>query len=162
MFFFSAVYQWLDLGVLNLIPSVILVSINVAIIIKISHGSFGGEEDSNSTASKAKKQANSLTIILLSISLVYILCTIPTSTAFLAIRTFYGPRKNAQIKLYIRSCETLYLANHASNFFLYCIHGTSFRKELKGLFCKSERITSSMSNSTNMSAYTVSQSDQNP
>ena len=164
LFFYNAVYQWLDLGVLNLIPSVILVSINVAIIWRISYGSFGADkEDSSSSSSKAKKQSNSLTVILLSISLVYILCTIPSSTAFLVIKTFHGARKASQVTLYVRSCETLYLANHASNFFLYCVNGTTFRKELKGLFCKSEKMTSSMSASTtNMSTYSVSQSEKNP
>ena len=158
--FFNDVYQWLDLCVLNLLPTVILVSINISIIYKISHSEFGSKEDSNSTNTTAKKQSYSLTLILLSISFVYILCTIPTSTAFLAIKTFHGPRKASQILLYIRCCETLYAANHASNFFLYCVHGTTFRRELKGLFCKTERPTSSASNSTNVSAYTVSQADR--
>lgn len=157
LYFFNEVYQWLDLGLLNLIPSIILVTTNVAIVIKISH-SFGGDECKESTKSGGSG-TNSLTLILLSVSLVYMLCTIPTSTAFLVIRQFTGPRGAARTTLYIRCCETLYLLNHSVNFFLYCVHGTTFRKELKSLFWKTPG-SATTTNSTAMSAYTVSHTEE--
>ena len=157
VWFYTNVYQWLDLCLLNLVPLLVLAAVNIAIIVRVSEA-MSERKNTTSTCGKQPKMS-SPTAILLSVSFVYFLCTIPSSTAFLAKRAFLNtgsPRAMAQVTLYVRSSETLYLANHAVNFLLYCMHGSGFRKELYDLFGK--KLSSSLlSKSSNSETPTVSQ-----
>ncbi len=149
--FFVTVYQYLDLCLLNLIPTILLVSLNIGIIIKISKASVKRQSTPGSPGKSCKKATNP-TAILLSVSLVYILCTIPTSTKFL-VKLAMGNSQHAvaQFVLYSRACDILYLADHAVNFFLYCVHGTGFRNELFALLGRKSKSVTSFSSGTQIS-----------
>ncbi len=134
--FFHNIFQFLDLTLLNLVPTVFLVSVNLATVIKISLAARSSQMTKNSSSDKERQVASS-TFILLSASLVYVLCTMPWSTRFLAFHAFQKanrPHAGTQFYLYSSICQVFYFLNHAVNFFLYCIHGSEFRRELMALF----------------------------
>ncbi len=135
--FYNNVFKFLDLIILNLIPTATLVSLNIAMVIKIyqaasrRHSTMAGELVSNDT------KVTSATIIILSASFVYLLSTLSWSTRFLVENAFIRTnplRARAQYYLYVSVCVFLYDANHAVNFFLYCIHGSQFKREFLALF----------------------------
>ncbi len=133
-YFYAHVYQFMDMTLLNLVPTIVLVTLNLAIVVKISKASAKRQ---TANGGKNESKVSSATVILLSVSVIYFLCTIPSSTAFLVKQHFRrsgSPRAGAQIYLYQSICDTLYILNHAINFFLYCVHGSGFRKELAALF----------------------------
>ncbi len=134
--FFENVYQYFDLTLLNLIPTVILFIINIAIIIRISQADTSRQNTTSCTQNKNHFKVSSATMILMSASIVYFLCTGPTSTKFLAKRAFMKSNSlhaKAQYYLYHAMCITLYNFSHGVNFVLYCIHGVHFRREFKAL-----------------------------
>jgi len=152
LYFFINVWPYLDLVFLNLIPTLILVALNIAIIVKITRAA-SHRKISTCSAQKAPNRdtTSSATAILISVSTVYVLCTIPTSTKFLIIQAFEDDAHGkAQATLYTRACLTLYLFNHAVNFFLYCAHGTVFQRELKEMLWP-RCLESSTGTSTEMS-----------
>ncbi len=146
--FFDTIFRFLDLTLLNLVPSVILVTVNSAIVIKISMAAKYRRMSIRSSSPDKKEKVASATFILLGASLVYVLCTIPWSSRFLAFRLFLkvNPyRTNAQFYLYTSLCGVFYLLNHAINFFLYCIFGSDFRMELQAFFRKKKSLLTSHS-----------------
>lgn len=151
---FNSIVVYLDMAMLNIVPTVILVVLNVLIIIQISRAALVRQK--STAGQNGKKTGSSATAILLSVSVVYILCTIPSSTAFLAIRAFgNSPHGRAQAFLYGSSCKLLYLADHSVNFVLYCVHGSSFRRELNRIFGKSSTATSSLGDTTTTTTTTT-------
>ncbi len=155
--FFESIYQWLDLTLLNILPTAVMVTLNVAMIIKISRSASKRQDFYGNTKETTKPKMNSSTAILLSVALVYFLCTIPSSTAFLVIRAFEdsgSPRADAQVLLYVRFCDILYLVNHSANFLLYCLHGSGFKKELKSLFKRKTPLKASRTQSNDLTMST--------
>ncbi len=162
--FFNTIFQFLDLTLLNLVPTVTLITVNLAICIKLYLAAKRRRMPNSNIniASKTNKDNNvsSATFILLSMSLIYLLCTIPWSTRFLAYQAFLKAnpfRARVQFYLYNSVCGVFYLLNHATNFFLYIIHGSQFRREFMNLFSKTRHSTIIVSHSftsmqnTNMS-----------
>ncbi len=135
---FMNVYQYVDLLLLNLIPTIVLFTLNIAIIIKLYLVALDRQSKTGGVAKKDTK-GRSATFILLSASFIYFLCTGPYSTRFLVKKEFLkngSRRATAQYHLYIMVCRFLYNFSHAVMFCLYCIHGSAFRRELKVMFSK--------------------------
>jgi len=139
--FHKNVYAWLDLVLLNLLPTVILVTLNILIIqalkTRLTRTATMTVTKNSTEANKKTAQDRGATMILISASVVYILCTIPSSTGFL-LKPLFGTdaHAKAQRNLYQRVCLILYSINHGVNFFIYCLHGEIFRRELRGIFGK--------------------------
>jgi len=156
-------YLWLDLVVLNLIPTVILVSLNLSIIKELRtklNSRFTAMKctsDANSRAAPDRKAA----LILVSVSIVYILCTIPSSTRFLVVQLFgKGAHAAAQSELYNRCCRILWSLNHGANFFIYSLHGEKFRSQLKSVIgMASESSTTSTKSSDAASSQSLIKKD---
>ena len=142
--FYFSVWSCVDLLIFSVLPwlclvvsnSVLLWTLNVSI--RQAQHSLGSAHTDG--FSGRKKQASSMTVILFVVSMVFIILNLPMSCV--QILTFYlhntGSLDNvSQSKLFAYFYEislALWQTNSAVNFYIYCLTGTKFRRELKKIF----------------------------
>ena len=148
MFHFSF-WSWVDLLIFSLLPwlclvvsnSVLLWTLNVSI--RQAQHSLGSAHTDG--FSGRKKQASSLTVTLFVVSMAFIVLNLPISC--LQLVGFFHHMAGSLDYLYpskvIAYCNEIAIAvwetNSAVNFYLYCLTGSRFRKELKKMFgCASQ------------------------
>ena len=85
-----------------------------------------------------QRRVDAMTNMLLSVSVVFVLLTLPTSIYLLFPVTwlyeFDSPHQEAQVNLGWAVCNMLVCVNHSINFLLYCISSTLFRRQVKNIF----------------------------
>ena len=127
-------YPWIKLTTYSCLPFVLVLILNVCICIKIIPGfrqksmRAGGESQAvHTTAHKDGK----VTTMLVIVSLSWLILTGPfTLWSFVATQT-RDPEEKAKDFLAKTICFLLMYVNHGINFYLYCVTGKKFRKELK-------------------------------
>ena len=80
---------------------------------------------------------NQLTIMLLLVTTLFLILLIPTYVRFIYWNLVKRdtPSKYASSMLFFQITYKLYVTNSGINFFLYCISGQKFRKDLKEIIC---------------------------
>lgn len=159
-------YALLSIILNAFVPFIALLTMNIIIIktIKDARKSFdeGGSflrsrGPQTSGKDQSVKEQAQLTVMLLLVNGVFLLLTMPVYVRYI-IYTIVNYRTHpAVLATYIlvyHITHKLYYTNNAVNFFLYCIGGSKFRKELKQLFVKikgsvtnSDKTTSTASSS---------------
>ncbi|CAF3177198.1 unnamed protein product [Rotaria socialis] len=91
-----------------------------------------------------------LTCLLLIVSFIFVICTLPISIRSLIAKYLPSQRSTAHWQIIQVSLTLLMYLNHAANFILYCVTGRSFRSECRKLICnlwllKELRISCTMS-----------------
>ena len=123
--------QWVMLTTMSIIPFVILISGNLMIIFKMIKYKIQCKRMSVETNSN---DAESMTAILISISLLFLVTQVPAIAVGMVRRNLQDVSKNEEFlyRFYIIDGITKLLkwVNHAVNFFCYCIAGRRFREEL--------------------------------
>ena len=149
MEFYFSVWSWFDLLIFSVLPwlclvvsnSVLLWTLNVSI--RQAQHSLGSAHTDG--FSGRKKQASSITLTLFAVSMAFIVLNLPVSC--LQLVGFYHHIAGSLDYFYqskvIAYCNEIALAmweaNSAVNFYLYCLTGSRFRKELtKMLGCSSQ------------------------
>ena len=116
---------------MSIIPFLILISGNSMIIYKMMRYKLQRNRMSVETKSK---DAESMTAMLISISLLFLVTQIPVIAVGMVKRQVEDVSKNEEflytIFLMDGITKLLKVANHALNFFCYCIAGKRFRQEL--------------------------------
>ena len=142
--FYFSVWSWVDLLIFSLLPwlclvvsnSVLLWTLNVSI--RQAQHSLGSAHTEG--LSGRKKQASSMMVTLFAVSTVFIVLNLPMSCV--QVFTFYlysigSPNYFYQSEV-IAYCYDIALAlweiNSAVNFYIYCLTGSKFRRELKKMF----------------------------
>ncbi|XP_067933446.1 probable G-protein coupled receptor 139 [Watersipora subatra] len=128
-FFFYIVWGYIDLLSYSLIPAVILIICN-SIILKILGDS---RLKTRSARSKNTGLARSLTVMLMSLNVFFLITTLPISIIFFIKWGDYGTQRYAVTELCWTIFSLLQYAGSACTFFVYCITGSKFREELKTL-----------------------------
>jgi len=145
----------------SFLPFVIILVLNVAIIVRLRripqalHGQDTQHHGQNSAASAAAQKDGPgksrggagggggtgprphlrLTYMLLTVSIAWLLLTAPWTIESLISRSdSKDPRTKARQGLAKTICFMLYYVNHSINFFLYCITGNKFYRELVDLY----------------------------
>ena len=142
----SKIYSWSSFVLNAIIPFTLLIYMNLVIVkaVKNSRKMFGGKTSAGTdqgleTRQKNMKSAeNQLTIMLLSVTMLFLILLCPTYIRFiyLAFANRDTPSQYANSMLIYQISFKLYATNSGINFFLYCISGRKFRKDLKDiLFC---------------------------
>ena len=81
-------------------------------------------------ASSAEKHFPRVTFMLFSVSLFFIITTVPVTTLFIVFR------RTGYVSMLTFAClELLMVLNHSINFFLYCLSGSKFRNDFRKMFC---------------------------
>ena len=142
--FYFSVWSWVDLLIFSVLPwlclvvsnSVLLWTLNVSI--RQAQHSLGSAHTLG--FSDRKKQVSSMTVTLFAVSMAFIVLTLPMS--FIQVLGFYyyvvGSldyyHKSEVIAQFNEIALALYETNTAVNFYLYCLTGSKFRKQLKRAF----------------------------
>ena len=143
----TKIYSWLSFVLNAVIPFTLLIYMNFIIVkaVRSSRKMFGvktsaGTDQGLETRHKNMKNAeNQLTIMLLSVTMLFLILLCPTYIRFiyLAFANRDTPSQYANSMLIYQISFKLYSTNSGINFFLYCISGRKFRKDLKEiLFCR--------------------------
>ena len=142
----TKIYSWLSFVLNAVIPFTLLIYMNFVVVeaVRNSREMFGtkisaGTDQGMNTKEKTMKSVeNQLTLMLLSVTMLFLILLCPTYIRFIYL-TFAErdtPAQYANSMLIYQISFKLYSTNSGINFFLYCISGRKFRKDLKEiLFC---------------------------
>ncbi|KAK2158226.1 hypothetical protein LSH36_174g02024 [Paralvinella palmiformis] len=130
-YFRNVVWSWIDFVVASLAPFVLMISINVAIIVRLVY--LRKRRNLNARADD-KTRMNTMTAILITVSLMFFITTAPI-TIFVGTQEYWWSkaetdRDAAKLDLVWASVNMAAYTNCAINFILYCLSGPSFRREL--------------------------------
>ena len=149
--FYFSVWSWVDLLIFSVLPwlclvvsnSVLLWTLNVSI--RQAQHSLGSAHTDG--VSGRKKQASSMTVTLFAVSMAFIVLILPMSCFQLlgfyhhmvgSLDYYY---QSKVIAYFYEFALALWQVNGAVNFYLYCLTGSKFRRELKRIFsCATARI----------------------
>ena len=133
--FMQKIWTWIDFAFFSFIPFGILVIANAGIIIRIAHSNYVRKHNMKQSSGGVKM--TSMTAILLTVSLIFLLTTAPISIYLLIqenVKRSSTEEEDALNSLWWAIVVNVNYINHSCNFFLYCISGPRFRRELRGMF----------------------------
>jgi len=147
--FFVSVWYWIDFTLLAFIPFVVVLAGNCVIItcvvravrFRYRQDSHPGPRSSGGAAVEDKwKAVTSSTLMLMTVSVMFLLTTSPNVIYFLKIDDWLeevnDARSEARLHLAFTATNLLYYANNATNFFLYCLAGSRFRRAMCQMFSR--------------------------
>ena len=124
--FFFSIWGYIDLISFSLLPAAIMIVCN-SVILYLLYKSKMKTGSSNSVA-------KSITVMLMSLNVLFLVTTLPVSVVFFLDWGTYGERQYAVIELAWTIFSLLQYAGSACTFFLYCVTGSKFREELIKMF----------------------------
>lgn len=147
-YFWNVHQSWLSMLWYSIFPFLVMLILNIFIIKRLWKLKKSAKQKklSNASFGSVSRQANSMTIMLLSITIYFMVIATPVFvfTMFQKSSLYaYGrveADKLAKLELTDGIVTLLLYLNHSINFFLYCMTGRRFRLELKQMFCCMENI----------------------
>ena len=133
--FMQKIWTWIDFAFFSFIPFGILVIANAGIILRIAHSNYVRKHNMKQSSGGVKM--TSMTAILLTVSLIFLLTTAPISIYLLIqenVKQNTTQEEEALNSLWWAIVVNVNYINHSCNFFLYCISGPRFRRELRAMF----------------------------
>lgn len=140
-YFEYSIFTWVDMMLSSVLPFCLLFINNVLLVRKVFQSvrlarkmAAGG---SSNHASSREKKASSITVMVTVTSMAFFLLTLPAIPMDYAYYAFFRTGDSADVargKLGLSITTGLYYCNSAINFYLYCLSGSRFRKELKRCF----------------------------
>ena len=134
-YFFDTVWPWVDACIYSLVPFLVITFLNTAMIISVRKSTY----QRNSVLRRRQKATKDgvdrkLTVMLLSVSFIFIITTIPVNMVWVA-KIFLKEMKLTICQVCtFKLCDTiakmLMYTNHSVNFFLYLLSGKKFRMHL--------------------------------
>ncbi|XP_067681079.1 galanin receptor type 2-like [Haliotis asinina] len=135
--FLKNVFHWVDMCVWCIAPVVVHLVCNILIIYRLrTHARTMSRHNSTAEADRVRQRlVASMTTMLLSLNLVYLLCTLPVSVFFVGEKHWWGidPRKEAKAtRELIKACVCLIMyLNNSTNFIICLVKGKRFREEVR-------------------------------
>jgi len=132
-------FEYIKLTSYSLAPFIIILGLNVAIVVRLrcgsavsvlQHGDYAGGIQQSAVTSR-------VTYMLLAVSITWLILTAPFTLQMHfgeALLDVNDPRSVVRFRLLRTVCFQLMYANHAVNFFLYCVAGRKFRHELRDMY----------------------------
>ena len=161
---FSVGYSWFLATINCFIPFTLLLVMNSVIIQALRNRGNFLEADQNSIKGRAKDDKvgtnKQLSIMLLSVTFAFIILLAPQYMRYVTYNLKSYTTSSTDYALYVLAAQgsnKMLFTNNAVNFFLYCIGGSKFRRDLWNLFRKTSKINRSFStrgSSTRMSVMT--------
>ena len=133
-FFYDFTY-WFDMSFSSMLPLLLIVTGNLCIILRMTVC-----KQRNLNKSSSNKKQTSLTLMLISISGLYILTTAPVQTLFLTRDIIYPYLTESYVSygeynLILNIFSFLHYINNTLNFVFYFISGPRFRKAFVARLC---------------------------
>ena len=137
-FFMEQVFNPLNLAVYSIVPFIIVVCLNAAILYKVVHPFRSHSPGVDSSTMVRHTPGNSpmwpshqkTSSMLMAVSFAWLVLTCPFALWSLVPHNHTDARHKANTFLAKIICFIFMYLNHSINFFLYCITGRKFRKEL--------------------------------
>ena len=146
--FFVHVWYWIDFSLLAFVPFIVVLTGNCVMVTCVVRAvRFRYRQESHSvnspacrssggaTAGDKGKALTSSTVMLMTLSIAFLLTTSPNVIYFLKIDDWVTESNDdahsvARLHLGFVLTNLLYYTNNATNFFLYCLAGSRFRRAL--------------------------------
>ncbi len=131
----TKVYSWISVATYSAVPFFLLIGMNLTIINGVRNRM---KLPQRSKMSASKDAENQVTAMLLVVSFMYLVLTLPQYIRLIAVHFIHYDGNARTYALYIllyHFTNKGYYTNSAINFLLYCIGGTRFRKDVKKMFC---------------------------
>lgn len=130
---YTIIYSWLTIFLNSVVPFASLLCLNVLIIASVrrSISSQGKTQDERSTP-----RDKQLSVLLLMVSFTFLALTLPIymrNIAYQYIDQTVSEKALSRYYIYFHVTTKLFFTNNAVNFFLYCMGGSKFRRDLKRL-----------------------------
>ena len=136
-YFMSTVFPVMKLLSYCVVPFFIVLLLNAAIIIRISKSKNVPLLNRSVTfKGTCTSHQNRITGMLLTVSITWLLLTGPFTIWSLVPNNPVTTSSKAQSFLIKTICFTLMYLNHSINFYLYCLTGARFRRQLREMLCK--------------------------
>ena len=149
---YGMVYYWFSFVINFVLPFVLLLSMNSVIIHKIRQRNAENISDDKDQIKIRKNSEGQTFAILLLVTFTLLILTTPAYMFFIYIQVVdftSSPEAFASYFLFYHSSYALQVTNYGIHFFLYVISGTKFRTDLKRLFVKTtKQSTTSIPNVT--------------
>ncbi|KAF6032736.1 hypothetical protein EB796_008954 [Bugula neritina] len=143
--FYENIWGYIDLASYSLVPMFVMVLCNSFILYLLSKSKFR-------TGNNNSALARSLTIMLMSLNVLFVITTLPVSVVFFLDWGEFLSKRYLAIEVYWSAFSLMQYAGCAGTFFVYCVTGSKFREELRELYkrccpCKAKK--KSIANQTN-------------
>ncbi|XP_050407375.1 FMRFamide receptor-like [Patella vulgata] len=173
--FINLYWYWIDGALYAILPCILLFVFNLLIIFGIRRSGKIQKELTNSKSDQMAekfRQLRQITIMLVVVSIVFVLLTIPNCLFFI-VKPYWTYQENSyEHAQYLLTNQLIFVlsdSNHAVNFYLYFLSGKRFRRRFfDTVLCRRtvrRPFTSVMrtinSNISNTSIYTTPSSKQN-
>lgn len=134
---FNQVWRWVDLALASLIPFTLIIIGNISIISKVILAKSKRRVLSavGQTRESTLNHESGMTVLLLVVTFMFLLTTLPLSMYFTFFRYFMaGGAPTPTMRLLVTIATFLSYVNNCINFYLYIISGKRFRSELLKMF----------------------------
>lgn len=135
--FMRKVWYWIDGVVYAVVPFCALTILNFLIIVGI-RSSVKKQRDLTNLQQKQTKQQMQITVMLVTVSVVFTVLTMPNCIFFIYEGYWNYKKSKYQTALYYLIYQVVFLLsdlNHAINFYFYFLSGKKFRKHFIRLIC---------------------------
>ena len=137
-FFEQYIRTWIGFSLYAFIPIILILILNIFIIKTFWKVSKVAAQSNREQTTR--KTNNQLTAMLLSVSITFLVLIIPSITVLLIKPYLNLTNEKANMYAYIESVvDCMACLMHSSNFFLYCLTGPGFHRELVLMFNKRSR-----------------------
>ena len=149
-YFTRIIWPWVDLIVLSLAPLAIIATTNTIIVVTLIQARRARQSQMQVTADD---DSGSITAMLVGISVMFLLTTTPTSIYFIGATRLHWPL-STYTDLYntitaFSITNIVYYLSNSTNFLIYCISGSKFRRALVALLCCQDETKSRRSQPSN-------------
>ena len=138
--FVQYVWYWIDGALYAFVPIILIIVFNGLIIYAVRKSGRDQRDLTNRAINMSEKliQQRQVTVMLLTISLVFVILILPNCIFFI-VKTYWSWRETmhgiAQYYLVYQTVFVLSDLNHAVNFYLYTLSGRKFRQKFAQIIC---------------------------
>ena len=135
-FLYRDVLPWVHLTLYSFLPFVLLLAFNILIILSLVKHRQLITSQMTKDDRRTRYNHRKLAVTLLCISFVWMITTTP-SALFTVLRLKPKTASQSATVFFVKViCYMFMYINHSINFFLYCITGQAFRRQLVKLMCR--------------------------
>ncbi|KAK2179413.1 hypothetical protein NP493_492g02000 [Ridgeia piscesae] len=139
--FMRAIWPWIDFIAFSMLPFAILVSSNIAILLRMLYSHYLRRNSMHTHGNFVKM--TSMTAILITVTFCFFVTTAPISIYLIITDTLREDSTSVSeggLRMVWVVFNLLTYTNNTINFLLYCVSGSRFRRELINMFRRKNRI----------------------
>ena len=133
-YFHLEIWMWLDFILVTILPFLVITACNCAIIIRLRQMTSQRTSHLRASPDKTDCGQQSITTMLIMVSLVFLVTTTPLGIFFVTADL----KDTSRTDLIMALCNMLYYLNSSTNFILYCVSGSIFRRAFIATFARGQ------------------------